>query len=371
MMPLCPRSNTYLNTFVTQTQYPGLKFDNVTGCISGVPFPPKSNKSVSFKVTGTNSFGSISTQVTLVIVLLPESYTQGAEVCFIPVDSPIPDLYPSFDTLFFYSNLTCHKQSSFSWADSYDKTTQQHTNPFLASSSSPMLIRIESYFYSHYSTPTTFTLSSTSAVLLYLNHYKNPILESITVDTPVERSVTIMLERGVHHLVAYTTSFSSLNTYSYFSLFFAYHCLGSQLELLANEHLVYPRSSPKDTYIPFMVGFESIPLRFNAISPSTLSKISLIQGPPTFKPMGSSQLIDTMPLSGSYDYMVRIINSNGERYARGSYRIEPKRERVLVTVSTMVDMDYSTLRMRKNVWESRRQVVMEQQVASFTSFTLQ
>lgn len=367
MTPLCPRSNTYLESFSLEaTSFEGLRFDNATGCISGKPTMPSSFKSTTIKVAGSNSLGSVSTQITLYFSSIPESFNQGAEVCYIPISSPIPDLYPS---QFAYANLTCFKQSSFSWADSFDKAKQAHSNPSLSSLPTHAALRIESYFFTPFSTPTTFSLSSTSAVLFYLDHYTHPLLEAISVDSPIERSVTIMLKSGFHRIVAYSTTFSTLNSYSYFSFFFSYHCYETDLKLLATRTLLYPRSSPRDAYFPYTVGFESIPFVIDVVSPAVLTQLDVIHFPDSLRITSSSQLKDVLPTVGEFDYGIRFHNGHGDRYYQGSYRVEGKREGVLVSVSEVMDRTYETLRRTQEIGLLNREVVYQHQVKSFESFT--
>ena len=118
MLPLYPRSNTYLDSYVLQsTLLDGLHFDNKTGAIWGKPTYSTTFKSITLKISGSNPFGSVSTQLILALSTIGDSFEQGAEVCFVPTEIPSSNPLPS---LFLYSNLTCMKQSSFHCADSFE-----------------------------------------------------------------------------------------------------------------------------------------------------------------------------------------------------------------------------------------------------------
>lgn len=368
MIPLYPKSNTYLDSYSIQaSSFDGLQFDNKTGAISGIPVTSQSHKSILLKVTGSNAFGSVSTQLSLYIMGIPESFSEGVEVCIVPVAEPIPDLYPE---LFDRSNSTCFKQSSFSWADHYEESTTSHSHDKLGFLSSHGAVRVNSYFFTPFSTPTSFTLSSTSPVILYLDHYHSPLLSSPSSSSPTERTVTIKLERGFHHLVAYTTTFSIIHAYSYFSLFFSYHCYESESTLLSTNSLLFPGSSPRHAYFPYTVGFEGIPLKINAVSPFPLSQLDAINTPESLQFTSSSQLLDPNPSIGEYDYSIRVKNDFGERYAHSSYRIEENREGVLVTVSEVVENDPDVLMSSHCIWNLKQDIVYQREVKSFEDFNI-
>lgn len=368
MIPLYPKSNTYLDTYSIQaSSFDGLQFDNRTGVISGIPVTSQSHKSISIKVTGSNAFGSVSTQLSLYIMGIPESFPEGVEVCIVPVTEPIPDLYPD---LFNTSNSTCFKQSSFSWADHYEESINKHSHDKLGFLSSHGAVRLNAYFYSPYSTPTSFTLSSTSPVLLYLDHYRSPLLSSSSSSSPTERTVTIKLARGFHHLVAYTTTFSIIHAYSYFSLFFSYHCYESESTLISTDSLLFPGSSPRHAYFPYAVGFEGIPLKIDIVSPYPLSQLDSINTPESLQFTSTSQLLDTNPSLGEYDYTIRVKNEYGDRYVHGSYRIEENREGVLVTVSEVIENDPDVLMSSHCIWSLKRGIVYQREVRLFEDFNI-
>ena len=367
MLPLYPRSNTYLDSYVLQsTLLDGLHFDNKTGAIWGKPTYSTTFKSITLKISGSNPFGSVSTQLILALSTIGDSFEQGAEVCFVPTEIPSSNPLPS---LFLYSNLTCMKQSSFHWADSFDSSKNIHSNSLLSSFSLHGMIRVHSYFYNPYSTPTTFTLSSTSPLLLYLDHYQNPLFDTIENDSPTDRSVTIMLSSGFHHLIAYTTTYSLQKQYSYFSLFFSYHCYNQGKQLLSTNHLLFPQASPKDAFFPFTIGFEGIPLILTMQTPDPLTRFDALQIPDSLVFLSASQIMDRNPVIGMTSYNLRLKNEHGERYYSGSYRIEEKVEGILVTVSEVTVIDYDQLKLGNSIWQYDRRIVYQHQVPSFISFT--
>ena len=319
MDPIRPSSDAWIEEFICNTTLvDGLRFDSKTGEIAGTPHFNYSSSMKTVIISARNSLGMVSTKLSLYFY---RHFTgkEGVSLCILPVSSfpvLIPDL---FDTTM---DRSCSIQPTLSWS-----STAENPNPLLRSSPHSFL-RFAGYINFMYHTPTTFILSTISPVIVLLDDYATPLLQTESTKSFTDYRVTIQLTGSYHRIVVYTMSTSN----AAFTLYYAFHAYSFPETLITSDVISLLPQPPRYLSTPHVVGFTHQPLDVYFHSWYPVTSTIQIGGSSDLVMADNTHLRMNDPLEGSSTVSLQVASDGGYSFLSVPIWIEQPRPGFMISV---------------------------------------